>query len=149
MLGSRLAQHLGPQPEAPEAPHGHHDPSNTLVPVTPVFTNTERLALAGFVAGYSGLTRQAYELGAVAGSLGSIAAVSALGVPGLSAAGISSGLAAAGATFGGGMAAGTMAVVAAPAVAAAVVGYLMYRLALWWLASSTQPAVASGPLPVR
>src|SRR5262244_1775508 len=33
-----------------------------LVPVAPVFTNTERLALAGFLAGYSGLTRQAYEL---------------------------------------------------------------------------------------
>jgi hypothetical protein len=33
-----------------------------LVPVTPVFTNTERLALAGFLAGYTGLTRQAYEL---------------------------------------------------------------------------------------
>jgi integrase/recombinase XerD len=27
-----------------------------------VFTNTERLALAGFLAGYSGLTRLAYEL---------------------------------------------------------------------------------------
>jgi hypothetical protein len=27
-----------------------------------VFTDTERLALAGFLAGYSGLTRQAYEL---------------------------------------------------------------------------------------
>jgi integrase/recombinase XerD len=33
-----------------------------LVPIVPVFTNTERLALAGFLAGYSGLTRQAYEL---------------------------------------------------------------------------------------
>src|SRR5215510_6097941 len=33
-----------------------------LIPVAPVFTNTERLALAGFLAGYSGLTRQAYEL---------------------------------------------------------------------------------------
>ena len=33
-----------------------------LVPVVPVFTNTERLALAGFLAGYSGLTREAYEL---------------------------------------------------------------------------------------
>jgi site-specific recombinase XerD len=32
------------------------------MPVAPVFTNTERLALAGFLAGYSGLTRQAYEL---------------------------------------------------------------------------------------
>jgi integrase/recombinase XerD len=37
-------------------------PSAVLVPITPVFTNTERLALAGFLAGYSGLTRQAYEL---------------------------------------------------------------------------------------
>ena len=30
-------------------------PSAALVPVAPVFTNTERLALAGFLAGYSGL----------------------------------------------------------------------------------------------
>jgi integrase/recombinase XerD len=37
-------------------------PSADLVPIPPVFTNTERLALAGFLAGYSGLTRQAYEL---------------------------------------------------------------------------------------
>jgi len=37
-------------------------PSAALVPVAPVFTNTERLALAGFLAGYSGLTRQAHEL---------------------------------------------------------------------------------------
>jgi hypothetical protein len=37
-------------------------PSATLVPAAPVFTNTERLALAGYLAGYSGLTRQAYEL---------------------------------------------------------------------------------------
>ena len=37
-------------------------PSAALVPTAPVFTNTERLALAGFLAGYSGLTRQAYEL---------------------------------------------------------------------------------------
>ena len=37
-------------------------PSAVLVPTAPVFTNTERLALAGFLAGYSGLTRQAYEL---------------------------------------------------------------------------------------
>ncbi len=36
--------------------------SAALVPVTPMFTNAERLALAGFLAGYSGLTRQAYEL---------------------------------------------------------------------------------------
>ena len=37
-------------------------PSAALVPVAPVFTNTERLALAGFLAAYSSLTRQAYEL---------------------------------------------------------------------------------------
>ena len=37
-------------------------PSAALVPVAPVFSNTERLALAGFLAAYSGLTRQAYEL---------------------------------------------------------------------------------------
>ena len=36
--------------------------SAALVPAAPVFTNTERLALAGFLAAYSGLTRQAYEL---------------------------------------------------------------------------------------
>jgi integrase/recombinase XerD len=36
--------------------------SATLVPAGPVFTSTERLALAGFLAGCSGLTRQAYEL---------------------------------------------------------------------------------------
>jgi integrase/recombinase XerD len=32
-----------------------------LVPVVPVFTNTGRLALAGLLAGYGGLTREAYE----------------------------------------------------------------------------------------
>jgi len=37
-------------------------PSSALVPIAPVFTNAERLALAGFLAGYSGLTREAYEL---------------------------------------------------------------------------------------
>jgi hypothetical protein len=35
---------------------------STLIPVAPVSTNTERLALAEFLAGYSGLTREAYEL---------------------------------------------------------------------------------------
>jgi integrase/recombinase XerD len=36
--------------------------SAALVPITPVFTGAERLALAGFLAGYSGMTRAAYEL---------------------------------------------------------------------------------------
>jgi hypothetical protein len=31
--------------------------SAALIPVAPVFTNTERLALAGILAGYGGLTR--------------------------------------------------------------------------------------------
>jgi integrase/recombinase XerD len=37
-------------------------PSAAIAVAEPVFTNAERLALAGFLAGYSGLTRQAYEL---------------------------------------------------------------------------------------
>jgi hypothetical protein len=32
-------------------------PSAALVPIEPVFTNEERLGLAGFLAGYGGLTR--------------------------------------------------------------------------------------------
>jgi integrase/recombinase XerD len=36
--------------------------STSLVPVQPMFTDAERLALAGFVAGYRGLTREAYTL---------------------------------------------------------------------------------------
>jgi site-specific recombinase XerD len=43
-------------------PHGHHDPVHCSCPLAPVFTNTERLALAGFLARYSGRTRQAYDL---------------------------------------------------------------------------------------
>jgi site-specific recombinase XerD len=37
-------------------------PSSALVPVQPAFTNAERLALAGYLAGYRGLTREAYTL---------------------------------------------------------------------------------------
>ena len=33
-----------------------------LVPIQPAFTDAERLALAGFPAGYRGLTREAYAL---------------------------------------------------------------------------------------
>ena len=36
--------------------------ATALVPVQPAFTNAERLALAGFLAGYRGLTREAYAL---------------------------------------------------------------------------------------
>ena len=36
--------------------------TSTAVAVEPVFTQSERLALAGFLAGYTGLTREAYAL---------------------------------------------------------------------------------------
>jgi integrase len=36
--------------------------STSVVPVQPLFTDAERLALAGFLAGYRGLTREAYTL---------------------------------------------------------------------------------------
>lgn len=38
------------------------NPSTSLVPVQPAFTESERLALAGCLAGYRGLTREAYTL---------------------------------------------------------------------------------------
>lgn len=38
-------------------------PFTALVTVQPVFTESERPALAGFLAGYRGLTREAYTLG--------------------------------------------------------------------------------------
>ena len=37
-------------------------PSTALATIQPVFTESERLALAGFLAGYRGLTREAYTL---------------------------------------------------------------------------------------
>jgi hypothetical protein len=37
-------------------------PSTSLVPVQPAFTAAERLALAGYLAGCRGLTREAYTL---------------------------------------------------------------------------------------
>src|ERR1700729_3559899 len=36
--------------------------STSLVPLQPVFTDAERLALVGYLAGYRGLTREAYNL---------------------------------------------------------------------------------------
>ena len=36
--------------------------STALVAVQPAFTDAERLALAGYLAGYRGLTREAYTL---------------------------------------------------------------------------------------
>ena len=37
-------------------------PTTALATIQPAFTDAERLALAGFVAGYRGLTREAYAL---------------------------------------------------------------------------------------
>ena len=39
-------------------------PSTALATIQPAFTDAERLALAGFLAGYRGLTREAYALAA-------------------------------------------------------------------------------------
>jgi len=36
--------------------------TTALVPLQPAFSDAERLALAGFLAGYRGLTREAYAL---------------------------------------------------------------------------------------
>jgi integrase/recombinase XerD len=37
-------------------------PSAAQATIQPVFTDAERVALAGFLAGYRGLTREAYAL---------------------------------------------------------------------------------------
>jgi integrase/recombinase XerD len=37
-------------------------PTAALVPMQPAFSDAERLALAGFLSGYRGLTREAYTL---------------------------------------------------------------------------------------
>ena len=37
-------------------------PSAALAMIQPIFTDAERVALAGFLAGYRGLTREAYAL---------------------------------------------------------------------------------------
>src|SRR6266849_3440053 len=60
--GASAGPASGSQPEPRRCPMATTTPSAALVPVTPIFTSTERLALAGFLAAYSGLTRQAYEL---------------------------------------------------------------------------------------
>ena len=45
-----------------EVPHGRRADLYFSRPVQPVFTDAERLALAGYLAGYRGLTREAYTL---------------------------------------------------------------------------------------
>ena len=43
-------------------PDDHCHPTAALATIQPVFTHAERVALAGFLAGYRGLTREAYAL---------------------------------------------------------------------------------------
>jgi hypothetical protein len=45
-------------------------PSIAFATIQPAFTDPERLALAGYLAGYSGLTREAYALDLPIGSQG-------------------------------------------------------------------------------
>src|ERR1700757_736222 len=69
-LGWGSAQLLGPatDPAPPGSSPAGRCPMTTAVPTTalatiqPAFTDAERLALAGFLAGYRGLTREAYTL---------------------------------------------------------------------------------------
>lgn len=65
--------------------------------------------------------------GAAAAGCGSIALISAVGVPGLSAVGVTSGLAAIGGVIGGGMASGVFLTVAGPAFIAWAIGRGLYR----------------------
>ena len=58
---SQLAQPSGSQP-GEKCPMTTAAPSTALVMIRPAFTDAERLALAGFLAGYRGLTREAYAL---------------------------------------------------------------------------------------
>ena len=51
----------GPRP-AGRCPRTTAAPSTALATIQPAFTDPERLALAGFLAGYRGLTREAYTL---------------------------------------------------------------------------------------
>lgn len=98
--------------------------NNTVLADNPSLDSVERESRSvGRVASYTG---------AAAGTVGSVAAISAMGTTaGLSAAGITSGLAAIGGTVGGGMAAGVVVATAAPVAAAAAVGYGIYKFVRW------------------
>jgi hypothetical protein len=71
--------------------------------------------------------RDTTAVAAAGGTLGSLAMVSAAGIPGLSAAGITSGLAAIGSAVGGGMLAGVAVTVGAPAIFGWLLGRIAYR----------------------
>jgi len=61
-----IAGTCGPASRVPAVPGGAPMAATTLstslAPVQPVFSDAERLALAGFLAGYRGLIREAYTL---------------------------------------------------------------------------------------
>ena len=60
-LGPGLAQLPGFRPGR-EVPDDHCYPITALATIQPAFTDPERLALAGYLAGYRGLTREACTL---------------------------------------------------------------------------------------
>jgi hypothetical protein len=74
--------------------------------------------------------------GAVVGVGVAVHAVGAMGLAGYSAAGLTSGLASLGALVGGSMAQGIMAALFIPALFAVGIGYLLYRVARWYVADS-------------
>jgi len=61
-LGPGLAQLPGFQPGREVCQMTTAAPSTALATIQPAFTDPERLALAGYLAGYRGLTREAYTL---------------------------------------------------------------------------------------
>jgi hypothetical protein len=90
------------------------------------------------------VARCAAGVGGIATGVAGVSIVSAVGtVAGLSGAGIASGLAAVGSLAGGGMVAGVGLLVAAPAIAAGFLGWLGYRLALWWMTPPAPPGLAT------
>jgi integrase/recombinase XerD len=63
LLGLRRSAEAGLQPDSSEVAMTTTIPSTDIVvSVEPLFSEAERIALAGFLAGYSGLTRDAYSL---------------------------------------------------------------------------------------
>jgi len=90
------------------------------------------------------VARYAAGAGGIATGIAGVSIVSAAGtIAGLSAAGIASGLAAVGSLAEGGMVAGAGLLVAAPAIAAGLLGWLAYRIALWWMTPPAVPGLAT------
>src|SRR5215831_14792864 len=61
-LGPRRAQPSRASARPGRCPMATTSTSTAVIAVEPVFTEPGRLALAGFLAGYTGLTREAYAL---------------------------------------------------------------------------------------